>query len=147
MPTGGTTESARKCWITRRKHFGLSGGNIATSGRNYIHYTPEGKKIVLWHNKKNCELRKHYGLSVGSAEFMLTLQAYKCAICRKEIALFQTKGGEGKVRAVIDHNHTTGQVRGILCPKCNLVLTLLEDQKWLFASGKYLMEGLLANAS
>lgn len=39
-------------------------------------------------------------------------QDYTCAVCKKPEAMF-------KFRLAVDHNHKTGQVRGLLCYRCN----------------------------
>lgn len=39
-------------------------------------------------------------------------QEGKCGICQKHEASF-------KIRLSVDHNHKTGQVRGLLCYHCN----------------------------
>lgn len=58
-----------------------------------------------------------YGLSQGAFNALLETQGRACAICRK------TKwNGNGPH---LDHDHTTGKVRGILCSNCNLVLGLI----------------------
>jgi hypothetical protein len=31
---------------------------------------------------------------------------------------------------VIDHDHTTGKVRGVLCRRCNVLLAVFENPKW-----------------
>lgn len=43
---------------------------------------------------------------------MLRKQKYKCAICGK-------KNKDEKYGLVVDHNHRTGRVRGLLCMYCN----------------------------
>jgi hypothetical protein len=50
---------------------------------------------------------KRYGLSKEAYSALLDKQDGKCAICREEIALH------------VDHDHATGDVRGLLCRACN----------------------------
>ena len=65
-------------------------------------------------------LKQRYGLSPDEYQSILAHQNFTCAICEVEIshALEYT----AKRSVVVDHNHETGEVRGILCSKCNLVL-------------------------
>lgn len=57
---------------------------------------------------------------VTYAELVDILKQKKCAICRQD---FQ-KDRVGQ----IDHDHKTGQVRGLLCLHCNLLLGHAKDQ-------------------
>lgn len=61
---------------------------------------------------------KTFGLSIEDEEALIKLQNNKCAIC----------GGERDRKWFdIDHDHETGQVRGLLCSKCNKGIGLLGD--------------------
>lgn len=51
---------------------------------------------------------------------MLSIQDNKCAICDKP-----PKDGK---RLFIDHNHLTGDVRGLLCVECNTGLGMFGDR-------------------
>lgn len=62
---------------------------------------------------------RDYGISVSEYDEMLASQSGVCAICRKEC-----KSGK---RLSIDHNHETGEVRGLLCGKCNSVIGYADD--------------------
>lgn len=58
-----------------------------------------------------------YGLDGTMFARLMAGQDGKCACCAREI-------GEG---ANIDHDHDTGEVRGILCGPCNRGIGLLQD--------------------
>ncbi|MEU3351276.1 endonuclease VII domain-containing protein [Streptomyces sp. NPDC037389] len=60
-----------------------------------------------------------YGLLPGEYEQLFQLQQGRCAIC----------GGTRKQRLSVDHCHTTGLVRGLLCRMCNgRLLTAAKDR-------------------
>jgi hypothetical protein len=62
-----------------------------------------------------------YGLTVAGYEKMLADQDGRCAICGGE----ETAKLRGRVRRLcVDHDHETGQVRGLLCSRCNTMLGL-----------------------
>jgi len=57
----------------------------------------------------------------------------KCAICGKQ---FQTP-----FNARVDHNHRTGEVRGLLCHRCNVGLGYIEDMGYNIKATEYLASG------
>lgn len=61
---------------------------------------------------------KKYGLTLSQWRKMLSKQGGVCAIC-----------GDGKANLVIDHCHTTGKVRGLLCSHCNTGLGCFKDRR------------------
>lgn len=65
------------------------------------------------------QLLRQYGISVEDFEQLLENQNGLCAICRTD-----NWGAHGPV---VDHNHATDKVRGILCNKCNLGIGHLND--------------------
>lgn len=66
---------------------------------------------------KDAYLRREYGITLEQYRAMFEAQAGACAICGKP--------ENGRVLA-IDHNHETGEVRGLLCGTCNLALGVVE---------------------
>jgi predicted RNA-binding protein with RPS1 domain len=51
---------------------------------------------------------------------LLKLQSNKCSICHKEF--------EDRPKSIhIDHDHSTGEIRSLLCNKCNSMLGFAED--------------------
>lgn len=80
--------------------------------------------------------KKQYGLSVLDVDNMTALQSHRCAICETT-----SPGGKGK-RFYVDHNHSTGKVRGMLCNKCNTAIGLLGDNpSTIIKASCYLMNG------
>jgi len=78
---------------------------------------------------RNAYYLKRYGLTSVAYDEMLTAQNGLCAICRRSEAVII----EGAVhRLSVDHDHETGQVRGLLCQKCNHGLGLFGDDLDLF---------------
>jgi hypothetical protein len=73
----------------------------------------------IWH--------KH-GLTVEQVQAMRKAQGDCCAICKAPFS---------KVPH-IDHCHTTGQIRGLLCAWCNNGLGHLDTPGWLAAAEDYL---------
>lgn len=67
-------------------------------------------------SKKSREYKlSQYGLTTESYSVLLQSQGNLCAICQEDGVMN------------IDHDHSTGKVRGILCNKCNQGLGLFRD--------------------
>lgn len=67
---------------------------------------------------------KRYGISIEEFEDILSNQGGGCGICgQKESVSFDGK----KTRLSVDHNHSSGGIRGVLCRKCNAAIGLLND--------------------
>lgn len=66
-------------------------------------------------------LHRKYGISIDDYDKMSTMQGHKCAICGSQ------NPGRDNSRFSVDHDHVTGQVRALLCHKCNQVLGLMQD--------------------
>lgn len=66
-------------------------------------------------------IEREFGIKYEDYDRMLEEQHGVCAICGKP----ETKPN-AKYLAV-DHNHETGEVRGLLCNNCNRALGLLKD--------------------
>ena len=80
--------------------------------------TPEkreqyNKRTREWNRKKSS------GFTPEDFDNKLKEQDYKCAICGTE--------DPGATNWHADHDHKTGQKRGVLCHKCNTGLGLLKD--------------------
>lgn len=83
----------------------------------------------LWHGdcREVLPLLPPVDLVPSDVQAMLEKQGGACAIC----VLPLTKHH-------IDHCHTTGKVRGLLCHRCNTRLGGLDDKQWRDAAFRYL---------
>lgn len=70
---------------------------------------------------KNRALTSKYKITLQQYEQMLLEQDYQCKICSTT-----TPGGMGNM-FVVDHNHLTGKVRGLLCFSCNCGIGSLKE--------------------
>ena len=99
--------------------------------------------------KKRLEQHLKYKYGVTHAEFSQQWdeQGGCCAICRDELPDLMTYENRRRGYA-IDHNHDTGEFRGILCLKCNSLLGMAKDStdvlkkaiEYLDAKGSYAAE-------
>lgn len=64
-------------------------------------------------------LKSKYGISLEDYEYLLMNQHYRCAIC--------SYLPESDEVLHVDHNHATGNVRGLLCTQCNTAIGSLGD--------------------
>ena len=74
-------------------------------------------KLPTLDQKRNSSRKRKFKLSAEDYNKMLVDQNNQCDICKKEI------GRE----AAVDHCHSTGKVRGLLCRNCNLGLGGFKD--------------------
>lgn len=87
-------------------------------------YTKDEIKLK---NRKH-KLKIQYGLTIEDYEKMCQEQDHQCFICKE------------RVRLVVDHNHTTGKVRKLLCHNCNAGLGhFRENPVFLDAAKEYVL--------
>lgn len=97
----------------------------AKAMRGYRKKHPESSNQLMWK-----WVLKQRGLTLAGYEDMIDMQEGLCAICGKPNA-------NGKC-LYLDHNHQTGQARGLLCARCNTGLTYVEDMLFRRACLRYL---------
>lgn len=64
-------------------------------------------------------LYAHYGLTLHDYDLLLHRQGGRCLICHTPATKHRP--------LVVDHNHESGIVRGLLCGECNTAIGLLGD--------------------
>ena len=66
------------------------------------------------------KLKSRFGITPAEYDLLLKEQGGKCKICG---AISSVNGH----RLAIDHDHTTGKIRGLLCKACNAAIGYLGD--------------------
>ena len=83
--------------------------------------TEEGRLVL--------RLRKIRSERGEAAAVWFEKQKPMCKICEKSVnkAPLHTKGEDKQNQAVIDHDHTTGKLRGLVCHQCNVGIGNFKD--------------------
>jgi hypothetical protein len=76
--------------------------------------------------------RRLYGITLEDYESMFKKQSGACAVCFEK----------SDKHLDVDHDHVTGEVRGLLCSRCNLLLGNVNDDCDVLENAiRYLMKG------
>lgn len=87
------------------------------------------EELALERRNRNYRLISTYGITIWDYERILEEQDNKCAICRLMTSY----------ELHIDHDHSTGKIRGLLCRECNHGLgNFRDDPIRLIAAAHYL---------
>ena len=103
----------------------LSGDNL------YTHPSSGARRCKACHKEtaRAWQLKNKYDLTTESYEEMFEEQKGECAIC-----------GSSQEVLVIDHDHTSGDVRALLCDGCNFGLGhFLDDPNRLVRAAEYVL--------
>jgi len=83
-----------------------------------------------WTNQRLMARKKDafskYGLTFEDFLGLLKSQDGKCSVCGSSIYVIPSERGK-QDGAVIDHDHSTGKIRGLLCNRCNRGIGFLGD--------------------
>lgn len=132
-PVSVSEKRCTKCGLTkpaeefhrnrRRKKDGLQDRCKTCQRGDNLDHPPTPKNPTYFRAFK---LQLKYGMSEKGYDGLLAKQEGKCAICG------------GSDRLVVDHDHATGAIRGLLCHGCNAGLGFLERREWMQRARRYL---------
>ena len=76
-------------------------------------------------------LRRKYGLTLAEYNERGEALGWRCQICDRQCQPVPLERGRGWQRLclVVDHDHATGRVRGLICDPCNKALGAVEDSR------------------
>ena len=105
-------------WADPEYHRAKSREHYARHREYHIQYAREHRRNDPTIDRIN-HLKTVYGLTLSGYESLVEKQENKCALCGGE------RCGPGK-RWHIDHDHSSGKIRGLLCSRCNTGLGLFD---------------------
>ena len=119
--------------------------NLKAKRREWIIAHPEkGRESTKRWKERNpsYERKKHirrkYGLTLEALRALEEEQNNLCALCQKPETIRDRSGG---IRPLsIDHDHISGEIRGLLCHRCNAALGLLNDSPELLRAAALYVE-------
>lgn len=115
----GIYSMCKSCWTERYQPSRKQGVSLKTKDAGYN-----------W----RCVIARKYDLSESQYLEMLSSQLSKCAICGRHAQDLAS-------RLAVDHCHTTGVIRGLLCGSCNPGLGLfMDDVDLLRKAASYLTD-------
>jgi len=103
------------------RYLGLNADDLDSKQRNSALQRDKQPK------QRTFKYRK-YGLEPNQQQQLFDKQQGRCAICGANLTRWPN----------IDHDHTTGQARGFLCPSCNLRLAGIENADFKAKAKTYL---------
>lgn len=115
------------------------GQNAQPNRNNYC--SPECRKVGRDEARRKCDFEAHlkrkFNLTKSDYEGMVKDQQGMCAICGEAESSAYFK------RLAVDHCHTSGAIRGLLCRKCNAGIGMMkENVRILLNAVKYLTQGV-----
>ena len=113
-------------WVAKR----LSEGDRTAHTRNKEWLAANPSKAREYHRTR---LLRTYGLTPEAYNQLLESQDDRCAICQ----------GAPTQKMHVDHDHETGEVRGILCLHCNVALGNLKESVELIDRARAYLTGEL----
>ena len=129
----GTEYDAKRC-NSCDEIYPLSNFHKSKEGSNGVMASCKpcyNSKIRVKYNplvRKSHKLKYKYGITLEDYNNKLKEQGDVCAICKSD-----KPGGNGDF--YVDHNHTTGQVRGLLCHWCNFMIGQSRENPEILSAG------------
>jgi hypothetical protein len=134
----GRRPDCKACFDARRKRWYLSNREREIARvRSWQRANPDRVKASRDRNRerrnqqmREIHLRNKFALTVQEYDWILDAQGGVCALCGCQ----PTPG----ISLHVDHDHGTGEIRGLLCVRCNNALGLFrEDPDLLCSAARY----------
>jgi len=126
-------------WVrTRNRHESRCKKCLNAAALRRYHANPKPSRAEM----RRSHLKRKYGITAEQYEALAESQGRQCAICgTPEAAILASDSGRHlNAGLYVDHCHTTGEIRGLLCVRCNRALGgFQDDPARLRAAARYLL--------
>ena len=124
--TSGTRNECKACSNRTHKEY-VEENREKLNAYMKSRYTPQEQNRI-----REYGLNRMYGLSTDDYQSLLNKQRNGCAICKRS-------PDDNRRPLDVDHSHTTGKIRGLLCMRCNRAMGMFQDNpKILIKAAQYL---------
>lgn len=106
----------------------LEGESYWTRYYRKLKEDPE-RRVKYYASIRRKQLRYKYGINPEDYDALFELQGGKCGVC-----------GATEMKLVVDHDHSTGRVRGLLYDRCNHMIGHSRDNPDNLRSAIYYLE-------
>lgn len=96
------------------------------------------KDIKLY--QRGWNLKKKYGITNEEFDLLWITFKGRCAICNNILEMPSSGKGQNLKSVCVDHDHKTGNIRGLLCSGCNKGLGLFKDDPLILVKAKEYVE-------
>lgn len=110
----------KKCVLTNRKNRYATDTEFRSKTISKVKNWQQNN----WLRWKDKDLKNRYSISLDEYTVLLEQQGGLCAICHEPESR-QIKGVTCSLH--VDHDHSTGKIRGLLCHGCNTGIGLLKE--------------------
>jgi hypothetical protein len=93
-------------------------------------YLDENREAVA-RRKRSHYLRSTFGITIEQYDEMHEAQNGLCLVCDEPETVPDPRNPNSIRRLAVDHCHTTGKVRGLLCQRCNMGIGYFRDNPLL----------------
>jgi len=122
---GRINKSCKEC---RKKNNQWYAEDLNGKRTKYKEFYQRNKERIAKYRSEH-RLEKFYSLTKETFNTMLAIQNNQCAICGSKFE---------NLKPCVDHDHTSGKVRGLLCRRCNLDLQVIEKKDFVIKAQNYL---------
>jgi len=106
------------------------------NNKNYAvaHANTDARRVIA----RRSHLKHKYGITLEDYDALFAKQGGTCAICQGTTGHVAMK----EDTLCVDHDHNTGEVRGLLCHPCNVMIGKAQDNSTILRRGAAYLDNL-----